>query len=208
MLDKNPDQHSLIGLNEMKKYLEKNTLNSILCDEPFVKAVFLAKLIEQIDVPILYLDFDLLYNGYVNAEMLPRKVNVSLFSPSKNDWDQVLKKILMMILKEKSFVIIDSLNGLYNLFDYKDVGRLVNAYVMLLIFVAKESDSSVLVVNMARKKDEEEWVLSPSGRHVVDTKIMTNLYLKKQNSGIVVDVTRADESVVDSIKVILNQSHR
>ncbi len=202
MLDKNPDQHSLIGLNEVKKYLEKNTLNSILCDEPFVKAVFLAKLIEQIDVPILYLDFDLLYNGYVNAEMLPRKVNVSLFSPSKNDWDQVLKKILMMILKEKSFVIIDSLNGLYNLFDYKDVGRLVNAYVMLLIFVAKESDSSVLVVNMARKKDEEEWVLSPSGRHVVDTKIMTNLYLKKQNSGIVVDVTRADESVVDSIKVI------
>lgn len=202
MLDKNPDQHSLIGLNEVKKYLEKNTLNSILCDEPFVKAVFLAKLIEQIDVPILYLDFDLLYNGYVNAEMLPRKVNVSLFSPSKNDWDQVLKKILMMILKEKSFVIIDSLNGLYNLFDYKDVGRLVNAYVMLLIFVAKESDSSVLVVNMARKKDEEEWVLSPSGRHVVDAKIMTNLYLKKQNSGIVVDVTRADESVVDSIKVI------
>ncbi len=208
MLDKNPDQHSLIGLNEVKKYLEKNTLNSILCDEPFVKAVFLAKLIEQIDVPIFYLDFDLLYNGYVNAEMLPRKVNVSLFSPSKNDWDQVLKKILMMILKEKSFVIIDSLNGLYNLFDYKDVGRLVNAYVMLLIFVAKESDSSVLVVNMARKKDEEEWVLSPSGRHVIDTKIMTNLYLKKQNSGIVVDVTRADESVVDSIKVILNQSHK
>ena len=202
MLDKNPDQHSLIGLNEVKKYLEKNTLNSILCDEPFVKAVFLAKLIEQIDVPILYLDFDLLYNGYVNAEILPRKVNVSLFSPSKNDWDQVLKKILMMILKEKSFVIIDSLNGLYNLFDYKDVGRLVNAYVMLLIFIAKESDSSVLVVNMARKKDGEEWVLSPSGRHVVDAKIMTNLYLKKQNSGIVVDVTRADESVVDSIKVI------
>ena len=202
MLDKNPDQHSLIGLNEVKKYLEKNTLNSILCDEPFVKAVFLAKLIEQIDVPILYLDFDLLYNGYVNAEMLPRKVNVSLFSPSKNDWDQVLKKILMMILKEKSFVIIYSLKVLYNLFNYKDVCRLVNAYVMLLIFVAKESDSSVLVVNMARKKDEEEWVLSPSGRHVVDTTIMTNLYLKKQNSGIVVDVTRADESVIDSIKVI------
>ena len=202
MLDKNPDQHSLIGLHGVKKYLEKNALNSILCNEPFVKAVFLAKLIEQIDVPILYLDFDLLYSGYVNAEMLPRKVNVSLFSPLKNDWNQVLKKILMMVLKEKSFVIIDSLNGLYNLFDYKDVGRLVNAYVMLLTFVAKESDSSVLVVNMARKKDEEEWVLSPSGRRVVDAKIMTNLYLKKQNSGIIVDITRTDESVVDSIKVI------
>lgn len=201
-MDKNPDQNSLIEFNKVKKYLEKNTLNSVLYAEPFVKAAFLSKLVEQIDVPILYLDFDLLYSGYVNAEMLPRKVNVSLFSPLKNDWNQVLKKILMMVLKEKSFVIIDSLNGLYNLFDYKDVGRLVNAYVMLLTFVAKESDSSVLVVNMARKKDEEEWVLSPSGRRVVDAKIMTNLYLKKQNSGIVVDVTRADESVADSIKVI------
>lgn len=201
-MDKNPDQNSLIEFNKVKKYLEKNTLNSVLYANPFVKAAFLSKLVEQIDVPILYLDFDLLYSGYVNAEMLPRKVNVSLFSPLKNDWNQVLKKILMMVLKEKSFVIIDSLNGLYNLFDYKDVGRLVNAYVMLLTFVAKESDSSVLVVNMARKKDEEEWVLSPSGRRVVDAKIMTNLYLKKQNSGIVVDVTRADESVADSIKVI------
>ena len=92
MLDKNPDQHSLIGLNEMKKYLEKNTLNSILCDEPFVKAVFLARLIEQIDVPIFYLDFDLLYSGYVNAGMLPKKVNVSLFLLQKMIGIKFLKK--------------------------------------------------------------------------------------------------------------------
>ena len=45
-------------------------------------------------------------------------------------------------------------------------------------------------------------MLSPYGRHVVDAIILTKLYLKKHNSGIVVDVTRADESVVDSIKVI------
>ncbi len=202
MLDKNPDQYSLIELDEVKKYLEKNTLNSVLCDDPFVKTVFLNKLIEQTDMSIVYLDFDLLYSGYVSADMFPRKENVSLFSPSENDWNQILKKILMMILKEKSIVIVDSLNGLYNLFDDKDVGRRVNAYVMLLIFVAKESDSSVLVVNMARKKDGEEWVLSPTGRHVVDTKIMTNLYLKKHNSRIVVDVLRSDGSVVESIKVI------
>ena len=202
MLDKNPNQNSLIGFNEAKKYLEKNTLNSVLCKEPFVKAAFLSKLIEYTDVPIFYLDFDLLYSGYVNSNMLPKKFNVSLFSPSKNDWNYVLKKILMMISNEKSIIIIDSLNGLYNLFDGKNIGRFVNTCIMLLVFVAKESGSSVLVTSLARKKDGEGWVLSPTGRRIVDSKIMTNFYLKKQRSGITIDVIGNNESIINSIKLI------
>lgn len=202
MLDKNPNQNSLIGFNEAKKYLEKNTLNSILYKEPFVKAAFLSKLIEYIDVPIFYLDFDLLYSGYVNSNMLPKKFNVSLFSPSKNDWNYILKKILMLISNKKSIIIIDSLNGLYNLFDGKNIGRFVNTCIMLLVFVAKESGSSVLVTSLARKKDGEGWVLSPTGRRIVDSKIMTNFYLKKQRSGITVDVIGNNESIINSIKLI------
>jgi len=201
VLDKNPDQNSLIEFNKVKKYLETNTLNSVLYTEPFVKAAFLSKLVEQIDVPILYLDFDLLYSGYVNASILPSKANVSLFSPLESNWNQILQKILMMILKEKSIVIVDSLNGLYNLFDGKEVGRLVNSYIMLLVFIAKESDSRVLVVSMARKKDGEEWVLSPTGRRVIDAKKMTSLYLKKENSRITMDVLGEHESIIDSIKI-------
>jgi len=202
VLDKNPNQNSLIGFNKAKKYWEKNTLNSVLCKEPFVKAVFLNKLIEYTDLPIFYLDFDLLYSGYVNSNMLPKKVNVSLFSPSKNDWNYILKKILMMISNDKSIVIIDSLNGLYNLFDGKNIGRFVNTCIMLMVFVAKESGSSVLVTSLARKKDGEGWVLSPTGRRIVDSKIMTNFYLKKHRSGIIIDVIGNNESIIDSIKLV------
>ncbi len=201
MLDKNPNQNSLIGFNEAKKYLEKNTLNSVLCKEPFVKAAFLNKLIECTDVPVFYLDFDLLYSGYVNSNMFPKKFNVSLFSPSKNDWNHVLKKILMMISNEKSIVIIDSLNGLYNLFDSKNIGRFVNTCIMLLVFVAKESGSSVLVTSLARKRDEG-WVLSPTGRRIIDSKIMTNFYLKKQKAEMIIDVIGNNESIINSIKLI------
>lgn len=190
----------MVGISDVKKYLKENTLSSVLCSEPFVKAAFLSKLIDQIDTPIIYLDFDLLYSGYVKAEMLPENRNVSLFAPSKSDWNQILKKVLLIILNQKSIVIIDSLNGLYNLLDGKNVGRLVNAYIMLLVFVAKESDSSVLFSSMVRKK-EGEWVLSPTGRHIVDTK-MTKLYLEKYNSGITMEVIGDDESVVNSIKII------
>ncbi len=201
MLDKNPDQGSLIGISEARNYLNQNTLTSVLCSEPFAKAAFLSKLIDDIDMPVIYLDFDLLYSGYVNSEMIPKNTNVSLFAPSKDDWNQVLKKILLMILNQKSIVIIDSLNGLYNLFGGKDTGRLVNAYIMLLVFMAKESGSSVLFSSMVRKKDKEGWVLSPTSRRIVDTK-MTKLYLKKFNSEITVEVIGDDESVVSSIKII------
>ncbi len=201
MLDKNPDKSSLDGISKVKEYLNENTLSSVLCTEPFVKAAFLSKLIDQIDTPIVYLDFDLLYSGYVNSEMISKKENVSLFAPSKEDWNEILQKVLLMILNQKSVVIIDSLNGLYNMFDGKDIGRLVNAYIMLLVFMAKESDSSVLFSSMVRKKEKEGWVLSPTGRRIVDTK-MTKMYLKKYNSEITMQVIGDDEAVIDSIKMI------
>lgn len=197
MLDKNPDKISLVGISKAKECLNEDTLSSVLCSEPFVKAAFLSKLIKQIDVQIIYLDFDLLYSGYVNSGMLYKDANVSLFAPSKDNWNQTLKKILLMVLDQKSVIIIDSLNGLYNLFDRKDVGRLVNTYIMLLVFVAKESSSSVLFSSMVRK-EEEEWVLSPTGRHIIDIK-MTTMYLKKFNSKIVIKVIDNDQTVVDSI---------
>lgn len=191
MLDKNHNQSSTIGISQVRKYLDDNTLTSVLCGEPFVKAAFLSKLIDEIDTSIIYLDFDLLYSGYVKSEMLLKNSRVFLFTPSKNDWNHILKKILLMILNQKFTVIIDSLNGLYNLFDDKDAGRLVNAYIMLLIFVAKESGSSVILSSIVRKKEKDGWVLSPTGRHIIDTK-MTRLYLKKHDSELIIDVIRDD----------------
>jgi len=72
---------------------------------------------------------------------------------------------------------------------------------MLLVFMAKESGSSVLFSSMVRKQEKEGWVLSPTGRRIVDTK-MTKMYLKKYNSEIIIEVIGDDEAVVDSIKII------
>ncbi len=187
VLDKNHNQDSTIEISKIKKCVDENPLISILCNEPFVKASFLSKVMNEVNTPIIYLDFDLLYTGYVKSEMLPKNLHVSLFTPSKNDWGGILKKVLLMVLNQKYVVILDSLNGFYNLFDDKDVGRLVNAYIMLLVFVAKESGSSVLFSSIVRKKEEDGWVLSPTGRHVIDTK-MTRLYLKKHNSDFTIDI--------------------
>lgn len=201
MLDKNPDQSPSDGITQARKYLNENTLSVVLCKEPFAKAAFLTKLTEASDIPVIYLDFDLLYSGYVKSEMIQQSPNVSLYAPSKEDWNEILKKILLVVLNQKSIVIIDSLNGLYNILDGKDIGRLVNAYIMLISFVAKESGSSVLFSSMGRRKDKEGWVLSPTGRRVIDTQ-MTKLYLEKIDSEITMQVIGKDEAVLESIKII------
>ena len=195
MLDKNPDQRT-IQVNEAGKYLEQNTLSSILCKEPFVKAAFLSELIKQIETPIVYIDFDLLYTGYCKAGIIEKKENISLFSPIKDDWNQILKKVLLMISNKKYVVIIDSLNGLYNLLDGKDVGRLVNTYIMLLAFVARESNSTVLFASVGRKKKQEGWVLSPTGRHILDSNLITKLSVERHNSELQLNVLQENASKV------------
>ncbi len=195
MLDKNPDQRT-IQVNEVEKYLEQNTLSSILCKEPFVKAAFLSELIKQIKTPIVYIDFDLLYTGYCKAGIIEKKENVSLFYPDKDDWKQILEKVLVMISNKKSVVIIDSLNGLYNLLDEKDVGRLVNTYIMLLAFVARESNSTVLFASVGRKKKQEGWVLSPTGRHILDSNLITKLSVERHNSELQLNVLQENASKV------------
>ena len=193
MLDKNPDQRT-IQVNETEKYLGQNTLSSILCKEPFVKAAFLSELIKQIETPIVYIDFDLLYTGYCKAGIIEKKENISLFSPIKDDWNQILKKVLLMISNKKYVVIIDSLNGLYNLLDGKDVGRLVNTYIMLLAFIARESNSTVLFASVGRKKKQEGWVLSPTGRHILDSNLITKLSVERHNSELQLNVLQENAS--------------
>jgi len=195
VLDKNPHQRT-IQINEAGKYLEQNTLNSILCKEPFVKAAFLSELIKQIETPIVYIDFDLLYTGYCKAGIIEKKENISLFSPIKDDWNQILEEVLLMISNKKCVVIIDSLNGLYNLLDGKDIGRLVNTYIMLLAFVARESNSTVLFASVGRKKKQEGWVLSPTGRHILDSTLITKLSVERHNSELQLNVLQENVSKV------------
>ena len=198
MLDKNPEQDFEL---KIKPILEKNNLNSILCNEPFLKASFLEKIVQNSDVPIHYLDFDLLYSGFISAEILSKKEELYLYRPTSSDLQNTLRIILEKISKEKSIVIIDSLNGLNSLIDEKDAGRLINSYIMLLAFVAQNTNSQIILASMARIKDKEFWVLSPTGRQIITSDFLTSIQLKQNDSGMQVNLLDGKNSTVDSIKI-------
>jgi len=189
VLDKNPELGITQNLSDFIKDLESYPLNLIMYADPFLKINFLNKLILTANYPIIYLDFDLLFSGYVTSNIIPQSQGLTLFQPNKDDLLQTFKTILLEISEKKSLLVIDSLNGLFNFYhENKDSGRIVNSYIMLFCSLAKNSNSRILISGMTRKKNNEEWVLSLTGKHIFKTKLMNTIWLERENSNIIVDI--------------------
>lgn len=179
MLDKNPQLILDSDLTHVKKEFSTKNPNIILCSEPFLKAEILNKLIDSTTFPIIFLDFDLLYSGYVVSELIKKNEMVEIYRPSKIDLKKTISEIAKRISSEKSLLVIDSLNGFYNIFDEKESGRFINASLMLLSSIGNENGSLVIITALTRKNDGGEWILSPGGRHIIDSKKSGMYHLKR-----------------------------
>lgn len=164
--------------------LRQGGLVSVLCDEPFVKASFLERIIKESDSPI-YIDFDLLYSGLVSAGFLS-DIKLDLYRPGLEDLYESLESVLEKMSHKSSTVIIDSLNGFYNIFDSKDAGRIINSCIMLLGLVARQSGSQVILASVARLVNDS-WV-TISGRRVITSKSITDIRLDRDGSSILVSL--------------------
>lgn len=161
--------------------------NIILCSEPFNKTEFLNRLIDSIQIPIIFVDMDLLYTGYVKSKMIQKKENVMIFYPNKRNWNEKLSEIITKISKETCLVIIDSFNGIYNLFDNLKYARSINSSIMLLSDIGNQTRSTVIIPTMARKKENDEWVLLPGGKHIIKSKKTGIYFLKKSMNDLIIE---------------------
>ena len=169
-MDKNPKWILDIDLVQLKNEFSDKNPNIILYSKPFVKSEFLNRLIDSTAFPVIFLDFDLLYSGYVISGMIKKNENVKIIRSSRINLEKDLKEIIERISKEKVLVILDSFNGVYNMFDELESARFINATIMLLSSVARHTKSLIVATAMVIKNDSGEWILSPSGRHLIDSK--------------------------------------
>ena len=205
MLDKNPELSIDDDLTKIQIEFEQKNPNIILCSKPFHKIEFLNRLINSVKDSIIIVDMDLLYTGYVQSGMIKKKENVIIFCPDKIDWKEKLTKIISNVSKERFLVIIDSFNGVYNLFDDLESARFINSCIMLLSSIGNQTKSSVIVTGMARKKDNDEWVLSPGGKHIIKSEKTGVYFLKKSlNDLVIVTLEKAD---TDSRKFVIKQEN-
>jgi len=179
VLDKSPEQVLDNNLIHIQKEFEQNNPSIILCSEPFHKTEFLNRLIDEVEDPIIFVDLDLLYSGYVESGMIQKKKNTIIFRPDKTNWKEKLLEIVAKVSEKKFFVVIDSFNGVYNMFDDLESAIFVNSCIMLLSSIGKQSRTSVIVTAIARKKENKEWILSPGGKHIIKSGKTGVYFLKK-----------------------------
>ena len=175
--------------------VEQNTTNMIFYEDSFVKTAFFTKEIPNWEIPIFYFDFDLQYTGFVRAGITPPPKNLTLLCPENGSLREDLKSVIEKISKKRSLVIIDSLNGLFNhLEDEKDLGRLINSFLMLLVSSGKHTKSTVIVGTLSKLNDENKWILYNTGRHVIDNEHFTKIQLIRSGKSILVEVLNPDNS--------------
>jgi len=179
VLDKNPEIILDDNLKNMQNEFRKNVPSLILCSDTFHKIEFLNRLINSVENPIIFVDMDLLYSGYIESKIIQKRENLVIFQPNKVNWGEKLSEIITKGSKTEFLIIVDSFNGIYNLFDDLESARFVNSCIMLLSSLGKQSNSTIVITAMARKKDNNEWILSPGGKHILKSAKTGVYFLKK-----------------------------
>ena len=187
MLDKNPEIILDDNLEYIQSEFKKNIPNLILSSNSFHKIEFLNKIISSTKNPIIFVDMDLLYSGYIESKIIQHKENLTIFQPSNQNWKEKLAEISNKISKEEFLIIIDSFNGIYNIFDDLESARFVNSCIMLLSSLGKQSNSTIIITAMARKKENSEWILSPGGKKIMKSVKMGIYFIKKKQNDLIIN---------------------
>ena len=164
MLDKNHTTFENFQLLEER--LISSSSHLLFYENAFSKIKLLQEIISKQSLPILYVDLDLLFSGYIKSELLTIS-NLTLFTTLDSKINEILPKIFTKLSIEPHLIIFDSINGLYNtLSNDADSGRLVNAILMLLARNVTSSKSILIISALAGKK-ENDWIL-PNGRQILE----------------------------------------
>ena len=179
----------------IQNMLEQNTANMIFYEDSFVKTAFLTREIPNWGVPIFYFDFDLQYTAFVRSEITPEIKNLTFLSPENGSLREDLKSIIEKVSKKRSLIVIDSLNGFFNALEgNKDVGRLVNSFLMLLVSSAAHTKSTIIVGVLSKLNEENKWVLYNTGRSVMDNDHFTKIQLSRKENNVFAKLLSSDNS--------------
>ncbi len=200
---KNPNGNLNSSKLNLQTILEQDLINSLFYSDPFLKAGFISKLVQDTKLEVLYLDLDLLYSGYVISGILPTQKNVTLFQPTTETLHQILKEILVKASLSQTIIIVDSLNGLFNILNRKkNIGKAIMSIIMLLTSITKITKSYLVVPSMVRFKKEEGWILSPTGKRLIETKNSKKILLEYGVDGIVMSMPSDSSKLVISSNLI------
>ncbi len=179
--NKNPKHVDVLTL------LKKNTLNYLLYEEPASKINILSQIMNNCNTPTLYLDFDLLYSGYINTGLIKMNEKVVIKTPTSYTWKDALLSAMNYTSNQRSIIVLDSLNGLSSMLK-RNSTRIIYAHIMLLGLVARHSKSTVVIPCMAKKNEKKEWTVAITGGKIINLENVTKIHLKWSKKETIVSV--------------------
>ena len=183
----------------------RGAASMVLYTEPFDKIEFLDGLAGSAGGPVVYVDTDLLYTGYVRSGMIRGRDGTTIYNPDRRGWNGMLAGITARASRggEGLVVVIDSFNGVSAMFgDDLAAARLANACVMLLSYAGcgtggrgGPAPSSVIITAMARRRRPRgaggqdgaragRWALSPGGRQIIRAEGVGTYVLERAGGGL------------------------
>ncbi|MDE1863185.1 MAG: hypothetical protein KGI33_09760 [Thaumarchaeota archaeon] len=185
---KNLDEQERALASHLGGIRSERAATSVLYSDPFLKAGLFSLLVDRTQDPVLYLDLDLMFSGYVVSGAVPRKENLVLYQPTRETLVGMVAEVCVRASSARSLVIIDSINGLYNiLHDTRQAGKTIASILMMIAGMSRFSGSSVVMASMARYRKEEGWVLSPTGKRIIEARHGRKVLLEYGRGGIAVN---------------------
>jgi len=156
-------------------------VNSVLCQDAFAKEAVIRRMAEASPMPVILLDFDQLFTGYVNSGMLARDGNVRVYTPARDSWPRVFREVASLVSTKQTVLIVDSLNGFFSVFDGRDSGRYANSCMMMLASCARGMGGKTILCGVARIREGEGWILHPTGRRAPDADSVSKFFVRRQD---------------------------
>jgi len=176
-LDKN--HTTFENLQLLEENLTPSSSSLLFYETAFSKIKLIHKITSKQNLPILYVDLDFLFTGYVKSQLLTIP-NLTLFNTLESTINEILSKILTKISSKPHLIIFDSMNGLYNtLSNNADSGRVVNSMLMLLAQNSISSKSILIILALAEKKNDN-WIL-PNGRQILENENMKKFFISDRS---------------------------
>ena len=95
------------NLEVIKNKITSSSTNLIFYSDAFSKTKFLSKIMESFEDPIIYLDFDLLFSGYLESGHIEKPPNMEIIKPDKENLKELLPIVLTKISSQKTTLIVD-----------------------------------------------------------------------------------------------------
>ena len=181
-MDKSSEQGLSFDVSNLTTEFFSKKSNLVLCKDVFDKVKFLNYLFTNTNDEIILLDTDLLMTGYFQSHMIPRRDNLMVFSPDESTWKPHLTEIIAKFSDKRCLIVIDSLNGAYNLFEGLESIRFLDSCIMLLLSMIKKNNSLLIITVSARQNKEKNWILSPGGKEIINSEKEHHYILKNQGN--------------------------